>query len=107
MIRVIIESPFAGDVDKNIAYARQCVKDSLAKGEAPIASHLLYTQPGILNDEDAQERMQGINAGLTWAAVAEKHVFYVDLGFSKGMEYALERANKNNIPVEYRKIYNN
>ena len=49
---VIIESPFAGDVDKNIEYARKCVRDSLNRGEAPSASHLLYTQPGILDDDE-------------------------------------------------------
>ena len=46
---VIIESPFMGDKDLNIAYARKCLKHSLLKGESPIASHLLY--PQVLNDE--------------------------------------------------------
>jgi hypothetical protein len=45
---VIIESPYAGEVEANVAYARACMRDSLGHGEAPIASHLLYTQPGIL-----------------------------------------------------------
>lgn len=53
---VIIESPFAGDVEKNTRYARACVRDSLLRGEAPIASHLLYTQGGILNDDVPAER---------------------------------------------------
>ena len=38
---VIVESPYAGDVEANEEYARQCVRDSLMRGEAPIASHLL------------------------------------------------------------------
>jgi hypothetical protein len=50
MKKVIIESPFAGDVKKNIEYARKCMRDSLLRGEAPLASHLLYTQDGILDD---------------------------------------------------------
>ena len=53
---VIIESPYAGDIEKNVEYARACVRDSLSRGEAPIASHLLYTQPGILKDEIPSER---------------------------------------------------
>ena len=64
MLRVILESPFAGDIERNIKYARLCVRDSLLRGESPIASHLLYTQEGILNDEIESERMHGINAGL-------------------------------------------
>lgn len=63
---VIVESPFAGDLPKNIAYARAAVRDSLARGEAPIASHLLYTQPGILDDDIPAERQWGIDAGLAW-----------------------------------------
>lgn len=53
---VIIESPFAGNVRENILYARMAVRDSLLRGEAPIASHLLYTQEGILNDDIKEER---------------------------------------------------
>jgi hypothetical protein len=41
---VIIESPYAGNVELNVSYARRAVKDSLGRGESPIASHLLYTQ---------------------------------------------------------------
>ena len=47
---VILESPFAGDVKRNTAYARAALRDSLLRGEAPIASHLLYTQDGVLDD---------------------------------------------------------
>ena len=104
MIRVILESPYAGDIDRNIKYARLCVRDSLSRGEAPIASHLLYTQEGILNDNIPEERQLGINAGLAWKEVATKHIFYIDYGYSKGMEYAKQYATKNNIPIEERRI---
>jgi hypothetical protein len=82
---VIIESPYAGEVRRNEAYARACLADSLARGEAPIASHLLYTQPGVLNDEEPGERALGIAAGLAWKRVADAQVFYVDRGWSRGM----------------------
>lgn len=104
MTRVIIESPYAGDVEQNIAYARACLRDSLSRGEAPIASHLLYTQPGVLDDNLICERMIGINAGLAWKQVAEKHVFYVDYGYSSGMLYALNFASSNNTIIEERRI---
>jgi hypothetical protein len=104
MTLVIIESPYAGDIDRNIAYARACLRDSLMRGESPIASHLLYTQPGVLDDNLMDERMLGINAGLEWRKVAEKHVFYVDYGYSSGMLYALNDANENNIIIEERSI---
>ncbi len=101
---VIIESPFAGDVEANIEYARKCVRDSLLRGEAPIASHLLYTQDGILNDDIPGERAHGIDAGLAWRAVAEASVVYTDLGVSKGMEYGIAAARAAGVPVEFRTL---
>ena len=101
---VIIESPYAGDIQKNIEYARAAVRDSLSRGESPIASHLLYTQEGILRDEVEEERQWGIDAGLAWRRVADASVVYADLGVSKGMEYGVAAAREAGIPVEYRKI---
>lgn len=88
MVLTIIESPYAGDIERNVRYARACLADSLKHGEAPIASHLLYTQPGVLDDAIADQRALGIAAGLAWARVAERHVFYTDLGWSHGMKAA-------------------
>lgn len=102
---VILESPYAGNVEANIAYARICVRDSLRRGEAPIASHLLYTQPGVLNDEIASERQLGIDAGLAWRRVADASVVYTDRGISEGMRKGIEAALETGIPVEYRSIY--
>lgn len=101
---VIIESPYAGDVETNVAYARECVRDSLERGEAPIASHLLYTQPGILDDDKPHERAWGIDAGLAWRRVADASVVYTDLGTSRGMEYGIAAALEAGRPVEYRTI---
>ena len=101
---VIIESPYAGDVEANIEYARRCVRDSLNRGEAPIASHLLYTQPGILNDDDPAERQWGIDAGLAWREVAQATVVYTDRGVTRGMSYGIRAAEDAGISVEYRQI---
>jgi hypothetical protein len=101
---VIVESPYAGDIERNVEYARACVRDSLARGEAPIASHLLYTQPGILRDEVPEERQRGIDAGLAWRSVAQASVVYTDLGVSRGMEYGIAAAEKAGLPVERRTI---
>lgn len=46
--RVVLESPYAGkdkeEVERNTRYARACVRDCIIHGDAPFASHLLYTQ---------------------------------------------------------------
>lgn len=101
---VIVESPYAGDVEANVEYARACVRDSLSRGEAPIASHLLYTQPGILDDDDADERQWGIDAGLAWRAVAQGTVVYTDRGITRGMEYGIEAARLAGLPIDYRSL---
>jgi hypothetical protein len=75
MRRVILESPYAGNVEENVAYARAAVRDSLLRGESPIASHLLR----ILKDSVPDERQLGIEAGLAWRFVAEASVVYQDL----------------------------
>jgi hypothetical protein len=104
MRRVIIESPYSGDVDANVAYARRCVRDSLLRGESPIASHLLYTQPGILRDEVPEERRLGIDAGLAWGAVADVTAVYVDRGISPGMDEGIKNAREAGRYVEFRNL---
>lgn len=105
MRRVILESPFAGDVAGNVEYARACVRDSLLRGEAPLASHLLYTQPGILNDDDRAERAHGINAGHAWLHLADAVVVYTDRGISDGMRAGIRLAELHGKPVETRSIH--
>ena len=104
MILVVLESPYAGDVAANEAYARACMRDCLAQGEAPFASHLLYTQPGVLDDTDPGERAAGIYAGLQWARHADKAVVYTDHGISAGMQLGIARHEVNGLPVEYRTL---
>lgn len=101
---VIVESPYAGDIGANVEYARRAVRDSLARGEAPIASHLLYTQPGILRDDVPDERQWGIDAGLAWRAVAEASVVYTDRGITRGMEYGIAAARAAGRVVEFRSL---
>lgn len=105
---VILESPYAGETEeeviRNVAYARRCLRDSLKRQEAPIASHLLYTQPGVLDDKNEDERTCGINAGLAWGRVAEGAVIYTDLGITPGMELGIKRHESEGTTIEYRQI---
>ena len=104
---VILESPYAGDIKTNIEYGRRAVRDSLSKCEAPIASHLLYTQDGILDDNIPEERQWGIDAGLAWRTVAEGTVVYTDYGISKGMQYGIDDATSNGREIVLRTIGRN
>jgi len=103
-VLVILESPFAGDIEKNLEYARKCMRDCFMRGEFPFASHLLYTQDGILDDDLPKERKLGICAGLCWGKFASKTVVYTDLGISEGMGKGIEMAKEEGREVEMRKL---
>jgi len=106
----IIESPFKPSDDDvehyagqytyaelmrhNIQYARMLLADALERGDAPFASHLLYTQ---VWSESVELRSAGIAAGLEWSHAAEQIVFGVDLGISSGMRAARDNASLINV----------
>lgn len=104
MIRVILESPYAGNLKRNLAYGRLCMHDCLIRGEAPFASHLLYTQQNVLDDTVPEERELGIQAGFLWRQAAEKTVVYTDFGISRGMQYGIDHAKKSGLPIEFRQL---
>lgn len=103
---VVIESPFRGasEADRavNVRYARAAMADCLNRGEAPLASHLLY--PLVLCEDIPRERALGIAAGLAWARRAGLAVFYIDRGWSDGMKAAREFYEREGIAMEYRSI---
>lgn len=128
MILTVIESPYAGDVTRNLAYVRACMRAVLLEGGAPLASHALYTQEGVLDDTVPEERALGIEAGFVIGdamlagaimeaatkefftgtnehggraldvARAHRVVFFIDLGWSLGMKRGLDRATKRHSP---------
>lgn len=114
---VIVESPWAGlganQVDernllqsKAAIYLRKCIRDSLARGEIPWASHAMFALSRSLYEEDADQRMEGIEIGKRAIKdLASKVVFYVDHGISPGMQQARTWAIMNGVEIEMRKIY--
>jgi hypothetical protein len=101
---VIIESPLAGPQRKHAAYVVAAMRDSIARGEAPLASHALYAITGVLDDDVAEERDAGIACGLAWGAKAEATVVCVDLGVSDGMRIGIAVAEKAGRTIEFRSI---
>ena len=103
MKRVILESPYGGDVERNAAYLRECIRDCLKRGEAPFASHRMYTD--ALDDTIPYERDKGMIAGFAWHDVAEAVVVYIDHGISDGMKRGIANANRLLKPMTYRRLY--
>lgn len=101
---VVLESPLAGDYEANIAYAKRCLRDSLLRGESPMASHLLYAQDGVLDDTNPESRTIGMEAGFAWLHAADASVVYTDRGISPGMAKGIELAELLSVPIEYRTL---
>lgn len=99
---VLVESPFAGNIGRNLLYLKAVLFDSLQRGEAPFASHALY--PQALDDGVPEERALGMQAGFAWGERAELVAVYTDLGISDGMKAGIYRANVAGQPVEYRNL---
>lgn len=58
---IYIASPYAGDIEKNVAFARRACRYAIHQGYIPIAVHLLY--PQMLDDSDPAERERGLRLG--------------------------------------------
>lgn len=103
---VIIESPYGSPdpaiVARNLRYARACLKDSLDRGEAPFASHLLY--PQVYLDSDQKLRLTGIIAGLEIGKLMDATVVYVNLGISEGMNQGIRAAEEAGRTIIYREL---
>lgn len=107
-LRVVIESPLNAPtregIEENKIYAKRAMRDSLMREEAPYASHLLYDQPGILDDRIADQREAGMQSGFVWGEQAELVAVYIDRGISKGMQAGIDRYRHLGIPIEHRRI---
>jgi len=99
---VIIESPYKGQVLRNMQYLKKCMIDSISRGESPFASHAMYT--GFLNDDEQRERQVGMACGFAWLTRAHLVAVYTDHGISEGMTRGIEKAQSLGIPVEFRRV---
>lgn len=106
---VQLESPYAADTPEKRsildAYAREAMRDCLLRGEAPYAPHMLYTQPGVLRDDEPKERALGMNAGFAFLDRVDHAVAYIDYGISAGMKESIARAYKLELDVQFRRLY--
>lgn len=101
---VVVESPFAGDVPRNLRYLRAALRDCLRRGEAPYASHAIYTQPGVLDDGVAEDRKLGMESGFEFKNVADCTIVYTDLGISPGMQAGIDASQAKGYRYEYRTL---
>ncbi len=94
---IYVASPYRGDVEKNIEYAKKVCGYVVKQGHNFYCPHLLVTQ--ILNDDIESERKLGINLGKDMMLKCDELWCFGDK-ISEGMFYELEFARENNIPTK-------
>lgn len=106
MRRVVICSPWWAATPErqeiHRRYLAACLRDSYARGEAPIAAHAIG--PLVLREDVEEERKRGLRAGLAWIPYACALVVYADLGISEGMDREIQVAWGHGVPVEERRL---
>ncbi|AGA68850.1 hypothetical protein Desdi_1340 [Desulfitobacterium dichloroeliminans LMG P-21439] len=94
---VYICSPYAGDIENNLRFARAACRYAVDQGCAPIAVHMLY--PQILDDSVPAEREAGIQMGLRVLASCDE-VWICGKRISHGMGCEIAEAERLGIPIQ-------
>lgn len=93
---VYIASPYAGDVEANVAFAKAACRYAMGQEATPVAVHLLY--PSMLDDNVPAEREAGIKMGLRVLEACDE-LWLCGSRMSHGMEAELTAAERLGIPV--------
>lgn len=93
---IYVASPYAGDVERNVEYAKQACRTVVESGHAFFAPHLMY--PAVLNDMVPAERQAGIEMGLTLLHRCDELWCFGPV-VSSGMQAEISEAERLRIPV--------
>jgi hypothetical protein len=88
-------------VDPGYIFARKCVLQCFARGEAPLFMGLSYD--GVLDLTDEREQNMAALASTVWMQFA-KVVCYTDLRISPKMLAVLDFAKRSKLPIEFRRL---
>ena len=93
---IYIASPYAGDIEANIAFAKKACRYAIRQGHTPIAVHLLY--PQMLDDSDPVEREVGLQLGHRVLEVCDE-LWCCSSRISSGMTREIAEAKRLGIPI--------
>lgn len=93
---VYIASPYAGNREANVRFAKAACRYAIEQGETPVAVHLMY--PQILSDDIPAERDLGMHMGLRVLETCDE-LWLCGNHISAGMRAELCQAEKLGIPV--------
>lgn len=95
---VYICSPYAGNIEANIAAAQRYSRHAVDMGCIPITPHLLF--PQFMNDADPKERELGLFFGNALMSKCSE-VWVFGSTISAGMEAEIKRARWKNYRLRY------
>ncbi len=94
---VYIASPYAGDVERNVAFAKDACRYAASQGCTPVAVHLLY--PQFLDDGVPQEGEAGLKMGRRVLAACDEF-WLCGERLSAGMRAEKAEAERLGIPIQ-------
>lgn len=92
---VYIASPYAGNIEENIGFAKAACRYAVDKGVTPVAVHLMY--PQFLNDVDPEERRVGTEMGVQLLLTCNE-IWICGETISSGMLAEINVADTYGIP---------
>lgn len=93
---VYICSPYAGDIESNVRFAKAACRYAAEQGCTPVAVHLMY--PQFLNDAVPAQRETGIQMGLRVLASCDE-LWICGSCISHGMGCEIAEAERLGIPI--------
>lgn len=93
---IYVASPYAGDIEKNVAFAKEASRFVMNSGHAFFAPHLLY--PAILDDGVPEERALGMEMGTAVLSKCDE-LWVFGERVSAGMQAEIAEAQRLGIPV--------
>ena len=95
---IYVCSPYAGDIQRNVADARRYCRFAVEQGYIPIAPHLLF--PQFLDDTDPTERELGLFFGNALMSKCSE-VWVFGGVISAGMDAEIKRAKWKDYRLRY------
>ena len=93
---IYIASPYAGEVRKNVEFAKEACRYAMEQNCTPVAVHLLY--PQFLDNDDPVQREVGLRMGHRVLEACDE-LWLCGSRISTGMAMELKEARKLGIPV--------
>ena len=110
---VFVESPYSGNTDLHVRYLMLCHLDAAARNEMPVSTHNCMTQhpmcqtyyvPDNHAKWDVLTRERAIDMGQALRLRCDETIFYEDMGWSSGMNAALEYCKKHQLAFQIRRL---